>query len=68
MKSAQVFEYIHHAKDYGINVGEAKEDFEAVVKRSRGVAEGMSKGIQFYSKKIKSTHFGALVSYFQTNK
>ncbi len=53
LKSAQVFEYINHAKDYGITVGEASADFDAVVKRSRGVADGMSKGIQFLMKKNK---------------
>src|ERR1700745_1692997 len=53
LKSAQVFEYIKHAKDYGINVGNADVDFSAVVKRSRDVAGGMSKGIQFLFKKNK---------------
>lgn len=53
LKSAQVFEYIHHASDYGITVGNAVHDFGAIVKRSRGVAEGMSKGIQFLFKKNK---------------
>lgn len=53
LKSAQVFEYIKHASDYGITVGEAKHDFNAVVKRSRGVADGMSKGIAFLMKKNK---------------
>ena len=53
LKSAQVFEYINHAADYGITVGSAKHDFSAIVKRSRGVAEGMSKGIQFLFKKNK---------------
>jgi dihydrolipoamide dehydrogenase len=53
LKSAQVFEYINHAADYGITVGSAKQDFGAVVKRSRGVADGMSKGIQFLLKKNK---------------
>src|SRR3982750_327441 len=51
LKSAQVFDYIHHAADYGINVNEATHDFAAVIKRSRGVAEGMSKGVQFLFKK-----------------
>ena len=52
LKSASVFKYLKHANDYGINVdGEIKADFEAIVKRSRGVAEGMSKGIQFLFKK-----------------
>lgn len=53
LKSAQVFEYINHAADYGIQVNGAQADFEAVVKRSRGVADGMSKGIQFLMKKNK---------------
>lgn len=53
LKSAQVFEYIHHAADYGISVSDAKHDFNAVIKRSRGVAEGMSKGIAFLMKKNK---------------
>jgi len=53
LKSAQVFEYLNHAADYGINVQGGEADFEAIVKRSRGVAEGMSKGIQFLMKKNK---------------
>ncbi len=53
LKSAQVFEYINHAADYGISVKEAKHDFDAVIKRSRGVADGMSKGIAFLMKKNK---------------
>lgn len=55
LKSAQVFEYIQHAGDYGIEVGKTKADFSAIVKRSRGVADGMSKGIQFLFKKNKIT-------------
>src|SRR5690606_16800829 len=50
LKSAQVFEYIKHASDYGIQVKEASADFGAVIKRSRDVASGMSKGIQFLFK------------------
>ncbi|MDN3668163.1 dihydrolipoyl dehydrogenase [Echinicola jeungdonensis] len=53
LKSAQVFEYINHAEDYGISVKDPKADFGGMVKRSRGVAEGMSKGIQFLFKKNK---------------
>ena len=53
LKSANVFEYINHAKDYGIEVKEAKHDFTAVVKRSRDVANGMSGGVQFLMKKNK---------------
>lgn len=53
LKSAQVFEYLKHAGDYGIVAGDAKADFGAVVKRSRDVAGGMSKGVQFLLKKNK---------------
>ncbi|RED99842.1 dihydrolipoyl dehydrogenase [Marinoscillum furvescens] len=53
LKSAQVFEYISHAKDYGIDVKDASVDFGGMVKRSREVAAGMSKGIQFLFKKNK---------------
>ncbi|MBM3164429.1 MAG: dihydrolipoyl dehydrogenase [Bacteroidetes bacterium] len=53
LKSAQVFEYLQHAADYGIAVKEASADFGAVVKRSRDVANGMSAGIQFLMKKNK---------------
>lgn len=59
LKSAQVFEYLQHASDYGIQVSGATADFDAMVKRSRGVADGMSKGIQFLLKKNKiETIFG----------
>jgi dihydrolipoamide dehydrogenase len=53
IKSAEVFEYINHAADYGIKVGASEVDFEAVIKRSRGVADGMSKGVQFLMRKNK---------------
>lgn len=54
LKSAQAFEYASHAADYGVSIsGEVKPDFAAMVKRSRGVAEGMSKGIQFLFTKNK---------------
>ena len=53
LKSAQVFEYLKHAGDYGLSVKDYDKDFDAVVKRSRGVAEGMSKGVQFLMKKNK---------------
>ena len=55
LKSAQVFEYLNHASDYGITVKEASADFGAVISRSRGVADGMSKGVQFLMKKNKIT-------------
>lgn len=53
LKSAQVFEYLKHAGDYGLMVKDYDKDFDAVVKRSRGVADGMSKGVQFLMKKNK---------------
>ncbi len=53
LKSAQVFEYLKHANDYGLVVKEYDKDFDAVVNRSRNVAEGMSKGVQFLMKKNK---------------
>jgi dihydrolipoamide dehydrogenase len=53
LKSAQVFEYLNHAKEYGITVNGGSADFTAVVKRSRDVADGMSKGVQFLMKKNK---------------
>jgi dihydrolipoamide dehydrogenase len=56
LKSAQVFHYIQHASEYGISTGEAKPDFEAIVKRSRAVADQMSKGVQFLFKKNKIDH------------
>ncbi|MEN8765844.1 MAG: dihydrolipoyl dehydrogenase [Wenyingzhuangia sp.] len=53
LKSAQVYEYLKHVDDYGLKAEAIDKDFEAVIKRSRGVAEGMSKGIEFLMKKNK---------------
>lgn len=53
LKSAQVFDYLKHAADYGLTVSDFDKDFSAVVKRSRDVADGMSKGVQFLMKKNK---------------
>ncbi len=53
LKSAQVFEYLKHAEDYGLSVENPDKDFTKVVKRSRNVAEGMSNGIKFLMKKNK---------------
>jgi dihydrolipoamide dehydrogenase len=65
LKSAQVFDYLTHASDYGITIsGEVKPDFNAIIARSRSVADGMSKGIQFLFKKNNIVHikgFGRLV-------
>jgi dihydrolipoamide dehydrogenase len=64
LKSAQVYEDIKHAKDYGIEAT-GQHDFEAVIKRSRGVADKMSKGVQFLMRKNKIDvifGFGKLVA------
>ncbi len=53
LKSAQVFEYIQHAADYGISVKDASVDFKNMIQRSRGVADGMSKGVNFLFRKNK---------------
>ena len=53
LKSAQVFNYISHSKDFGINIKNAKIEFDSVIKRSRNVADQMSKGVSFLLKKNK---------------
>lgn len=53
LKSAQVYEYLKHSTDYGINASNVQADFGAVIKRSRGVADKMSKGVQFLMRKNK---------------
>jgi dihydrolipoamide dehydrogenase len=53
LKSAQVFDYLKHASDYGLTISSFDKDFPAVVQRSRTVADGMSKGVQFLMKKNK---------------
>ena len=55
LKSAQVLEYARHAESYGIKIEKAEPDFEAVIARSRGVADKMSKGIQYLFKKNNIT-------------
>ncbi|NBC83854.1 MAG: dihydrolipoyl dehydrogenase [Bacteroidetes bacterium] len=64
LKSAQIFEYLTHAEDYGISIeGNAKPDFNKMIERSRNVADEMSKGIQYLFKKNKIDHlqgFGKL--------
>ena len=51
LKSAQVYNYINHATDYGITIKDAKPDFTKMIERSRGVANGMSKGVTFLMRK-----------------
>jgi len=53
LKSAQVYDYLKHVDDYGLKAEAIDKDFSAVIKRSRNVAEGMSKGVQFLMKKNK---------------
>ncbi len=53
LKSAQVFDYLKHSKDYGINIKEYDKDFNAVINRSRNIANDMSKGVNFLMKKNK---------------
>ena len=53
LKSAQVFNYLKHAEDYGLKIKEYDKDFDAIINRSRNVAAGMSKGVQFLMKKNK---------------
>ena len=53
LKSAQVFEYLNHANDYGLNIKGFSSDFKAIISRSRNIAEGMSKGVKFLMKKNK---------------
>ena len=53
LKSAQVYEYMKHSSDYGISATGVQQDFGAVIKRSRGVADKMSRGVQFLMKKNK---------------
>ena len=76
LKSAQVFNYLKHANDYGLKITEYDKDFDAVVNRSRDVAKGMSKGVQFLMKKNKIEVFtghgkvmeGKKVSVYFNNK
>ena len=64
LKSAQVFDYVSHSADYGINIKGSSVDFDSIIKRSRGVADGMSKGVNFLMKKNKIdilTGFGKII-------
>ena len=55
LKSANVFDYLNHAADYGITVAAPKVDFGAMIKRSRDVADGMNKGVTFLLKKDRKS-------------
>ena len=68
LKSAQVFEYINHAEDFGITVKNANADFPAVIKRSRNVADGMSSGIDYLLKKNKIEVINGFGKVLKSNK
>ena len=53
LKSAQVYDYLKHVDEYGLKVEAIDKDFDAVIKRSRNIADGMSKGVKFLMKKNK---------------
>ena len=53
LRSAEVFESISHASDYGVDVKDFSANFDGMVKRSRKVADKMSKGVQFLMKANK---------------
>ena len=68
LKSAQVFEYLKHADEYGISVGNVQANFEKIIGRSRSVANGMSKGIQFLMGKNKITTIMGTAKLTAANK
>jgi dihydrolipoamide dehydrogenase len=67
LKSAQVFDYLKNAKDYGITVNGIDKDFESVISRSRKVASSMSKGVVFLMKKNKIKVFNGFGSLGKEN-
>ena len=67
LKSAQVFDYLKNAKDYGISVNGIDKDFESVINRSRKVASSMSKGVVFLMKKNKIKVFNGFGSLGKEN-
>jgi dihydrolipoamide dehydrogenase len=65
LKSAQVFDYVNHSESYGIKIKDSSIDFDSIINRSRGVADGMSKGVNFLMKKNKIDilkGFGKIIS------
>ena len=65
LKSAQVFDYVNHSENYGIKINKSSVDFDSIISRSRGVADGMSKGVNFLMKKNKIdilNGFGKIIS------
>lgn len=68
LKSAQVFEYLKKADQYGLSANKIDKDFSSVVKRSRSVADGMSKGVNFLMKKIRLMLLMDLEKSYQKKK
>ena len=68
LKSAQVYDYLKHVDEYGLKAEAIDKDFDAVIQRSRNVADGMSKGVQFLMKKIKLTLLMVLEKLKQVKK
>ena len=65
LNSAQVFDYVNHSENYGIKISKSSVDFDSIISRSRGVADGMSKGVNFLMKKNKIdilNGFGKIIS------
>ena len=65
LKSAQVFDYVNHSESYGIKINDSSIDFNSIISRSRGIADGMSKGVNFLMKKNKIdilNGFGKIIS------
>ena len=65
LKSAQVFDYVNHSESYGIKINDSSIDFSSIISRSRGIADGMSKGVNFLMKKNKIdilNGFGKIIS------
>ena len=65
LKSAQVFDYVNHSENYGIKISKSSVDFDSIISRSRGIADGMSKGVNFLMKKNKIdilNGFGKIIS------
>ena len=67
LKSAQVFDYVSHSADYGINIKDSSVDFDSIINRSRGVADGMSKGVNFLMKKNKIVGYIKFIEYLSSN-
>ena len=67
LKSAQVFEYLKKADQYGLSANKIDKDFSSIVKRSRSVADGMSKGVAFLMKKNKIDVLHGMGSFIDKN-